>query len=123
VLEATAEYKLDRDTQSKIGVNTTTASDVNSIVKLAVETQSGQEVVERQGKVQSGKKLKYAVAMNPDCMAPPTGRFRRVLPENVFGRVTNYLLFHLIEPYWPFWPAADGETRTAEGPMHLVEAQ
>lgn len=123
VLEATAEYKLDRDTQSKIGVNTTTASDVNNIVKLAVETQSGQEVVERQGKVQSGKKLKYAVAMNPDCMAPPTGRFRRVLPESVVGRMTNYVLFHIIEPYWPFWPAEEGETRRAEGPMHLTATE
>ena len=77
------------------------AGEVGANVKLAVETQSGNQVVEREGRVQSGKKLKYAVKMNPDCMAPPTGRFRRVLPEGVLGRMTNYVLFHVVEALWP----------------------
>jgi len=111
VLEATAEYKLDRDTQSKIGLGTTTEADVKIIVKLAVEQQSGQEVVERQGKVQSGKKLKYAVAMKPQCMLPPDGHFARVLPDSGFGRMANYLLFNVVEP---FWPARQAQIRTAD---------
>lgn len=115
VLEATADYKLDRDTLSKIGTSTATEKDVKDIVKLAVETQSGQELVEREGKVLSGKKLKYAVKMNPDCMAPPTGRFRRVLPEGVLGRLTNFVLFNIVEALWPNDP---DHTRTAEPLTH-----
>ncbi|MEJ0076937.1 MAG: hypothetical protein WDO17_16130 [Alphaproteobacteria bacterium] len=116
VLEATAEYKLDQDTLSKIDAKAS-KGDVNSIVKLAVEAQSGTEVVERQGKVQSGKKLKYAVAMKPTCMAPPTARFHRVLPDSAFGRWTNYVLFNLIEP---LWPNKDEQIRSAEAPVQLA---
>jgi hypothetical protein len=115
VLEATADYKLDRDTLSKIATSTATEKDVKDIVKLAVETQSGQELVEREGKVLSGKKLKYAVKMNPDCMAPPTGRFRRVLPEGTLGRLTNFVLFNIVETLWPNDP---DDTRTAEALTH-----
>jgi hypothetical protein len=114
VLEATADYKLDRDTMNRIGTSTVNTTDVNSIVKLAVETQSGHQVVEREGRVQSGKTLKYAVKMNPDCMAPPTGRFRRVLPESTLGRVTNYVLFHIVEA---LWPNSDEHTREASLPV------
>jgi hypothetical protein len=110
VLEATAEYKLDRDTLGKISAKAN-QKDVNSIVKLAVEAQSGTEVVERQGRVQSGKKLKYAVAMKPVCMAPPNGHFQRILPEDALGRWKNYVLFNLIEPLWPH---KDEEIRSAE---------
>lgn len=120
VLEATADYKLDRDTLSKIGTSTATEKDVKDIVKLAVETQSGQELVEREGRVLSGKKLKYAVKMNPDCMAPPTGRFRRVLPEGAFGRLTNFVLFNIVEALWP--NDADDDTRTAEPLTHSPAA-
>ena len=119
VLEATADYKLDRDTMNKIGTSTVNTTDVNSIVKLAVETQSGHQVVEREGRVQSGKKLKYAVKMNPDCMAPPTGRFRRVLPEGVLGRMTNYVLFHVVEA---LWPNGDDHIKEAELPSDQAVA-
>jgi hypothetical protein len=119
VLEATAEYKLDQDTLGKIDAKAS-KSDVNSIVKLAVETQSGTEVVERQGKVQSGKKLKYAVAMKPTCMAPPTGRFHRILPDSAFGRWSNYVLFNLIEP---LWPNKDEPTRSAEAPVKFAAVE
>lgn len=118
VLEATAEYKLDQDTMGKIGAKAT-ARDLNNIVKLAVEAQSGTEVVERQSKVQSGKKLKYAVAMKPTCMIPSNGWFERILPESGFERMINYLLFHVIEP---FWPASEDQTRTAEAEMRLADA-
>jgi hypothetical protein len=120
LLEATTEYKLDQDTMRKLGTSATTKADVNSIVKLAVEQQSGNEVVERQGKVQSGKKLKYAVAMKPICMAPTTGRFQRALPESTFGRMTNFVLFNLVEP---IWPGAEETTREATGPLHTAASE
>jgi hypothetical protein len=100
VLEATAEYKLDRNTLGKIDAKAA-KEELNNIVKLAVEAQSGTEVVERQGKMQSGKKLKYAVAMKPKCMLPPNGYFDRILPETRWQEWRNYILFNLIEPFWP----------------------
>ena len=121
VLGATAEYKLDRDTQNKLNAGTAQANDVKDLVKRAVETQSGQEVVERQGRLQSGKKLKYAIAMKPTCMAPATGRFARVLPESAFGRVANYLLFNVIES---IWPNGDDRTRAAAAALiRMAEAK
>jgi uncharacterized membrane protein len=120
LLEATTEYKLDQDTMRKLGTSATTKADVNSIVKLAVEQQSGNEVVEREGRVQSGKKLKYAVAMKPICMAPTTGRFQRALPEGTFGRMTNFVLFNLVEP---IWPGSEETTREATGPLHTAANQ
>jgi len=117
VLQATAEYKLDRDTQNKLTAGTTQANDVKGLVKQAVETQSGHEVVEREGRLQSGKKLKYGVVMKPNCMSPTTARFARMLPESVFGRWTNYVLFNLIEP---FWPSREEQIRSAEAPMRVA---
>ena len=64
-----------------------------------------------------GKKLKYAVAMKPVCMAPPYGRFHRILPDSAFARWTNYLLFNIIEP---FWPNKEDQTRTAEAQTHMA---
>lgn len=100
MLKATAEFKTDFEIQGGIGTKTKAAADIND-VKLAIETQSDQSVVEKQGRLYAGSALKYAVAMNPICMAPPTGRFTRILPESVFGRIKNYLLFRVIEPIWP----------------------
>ena len=100
MLQATAEFKLDFESQGGVGTKTKTAADLNQ-VKLAIETQSDQRVVEKQGRLYSGSALKYGVAMNPLCMAPPTGRFTRILPESVFGRIKNFLLFRVIEPMWP----------------------
>jgi hypothetical protein len=39
--------------------------------------------------------------MTPICLAPPTGRFQRLLPQTVLGRVTNFVLFDIIEPILP----------------------
>lgn len=116
VLEATAEYKLDRNALGKI--DTKVAKDeVNNIVKVAVEAQSGTEVVEREGRMQSGKKLKYAVAMKPKCMLPPNGHFDRILPETRWQEWRNYILFNLIEPFWPFKEDMTRMTRSADAPI------
>jgi len=107
ILRATAEYKLDLDSQNKLRTNAkVTADEIKGIVKTAIETQSDQSVVEREGRLLAGSSLKYGVSMNPTCFAPPDGRFRRVLPQTVFGRVINFVLFSIVEPMLP--AKADG---------------
>jgi len=101
ILQATAEYKLDRDTQSKIATNAKAADDLRALVKHAVETQGDQSVVERDGRLFAGAALNYGVSMNPVCLAPPDGRFERVLPQTRLGRVINFVLFNVIEPILP----------------------
>jgi hypothetical protein len=86
----TAEYKLDRGTQ-------------NRSMPAARPR--------REGRLQSGKKLKYGVVMKPNCMSPTTARFARLLPESEFGRWKNYLLFNVIEA---FWPGKEEQIRTAD---------
>jgi hypothetical protein len=34
-------------------------------------------------------------------VAPPNGRFQRVLPRTVLGRVFNFVLFSILEPILP----------------------
>jgi hypothetical protein len=105
ILRATAEFKLDRDAQSKLAANATAASgDVKDIVKLAVESQSDQAVVDKEGRLLAGKALEYGVSMSPVCLAPPNSRFERVLPQTVFGRITNFVLFNILEPILPAKP-------------------
>ena len=78
ILQATAEFKLDRDAQNKLAANAkATADNIKDIVKLAVESQSDQTVVDKEGRLFAGTALKYGVSMNPICLAPPTGRFQR----------------------------------------------
>ncbi|MGZ5873866.1 MAG: hypothetical protein ACXWKP_17320 [Bradyrhizobium sp.] len=102
ILRATAEFKLDRDAQSKLGANAAaTPGDVKDIVKLAVETQSDQAVVDREGRLFAGKALEYGVSMTPICLAPPNSRFERVLPRTVLGQFTNFVLFNILEPILP----------------------
>jgi hypothetical protein len=105
ILRATAEFKLDRDAQSKLGAHATaTPGDVKDIVKLAVETQSDQAVVDKEGRLFAGKALEYGVSMTPVCLAPPNSRFERVLPRTVLGQFTNFVLFNLLEPILPARP-------------------
>jgi hypothetical protein len=105
ILRATAEFKLDRDAQSKLGADATaTPGDVKDIVKLAVETQSDQAVVDKEGRLLAGKALEYGVSMTPICLAPPNSRFERVLPHTALGRITNFVLFNIIEPILPARP-------------------
>ena len=105
ILRATAEFKLDRDAQSKLGANATaTPGDVKDIVKLAVETQSDQAVVDKEGRLLAGKALEYGVSMTPVCLAPPNSRFERVLPRTELGRIINFVLFNIVEPILPAKP-------------------
>jgi hypothetical protein len=102
ILQATAEFKLDLDTQRKLDTSANIkADDVKGIVKLAIETQTEQNVVERSGRLFAGAALKYGVSMNPTCLAPPNGRFQRILPRTAFGRIANFVLFRIIEPMLP----------------------
>jgi hypothetical protein len=105
ILRATAEFKLDRDAQSKLGAHATaTPGDVKDIVKLAVETQSDQAVVDKEGRLFAGKALEYGVSMTPICLAPPNSRFERVLPRTALGQFTNFVLFNILEPILPARP-------------------
>lgn len=105
ILRATAEFKLDRDAQSKLGANATaTPGDVKDIVKLAVEAQSDQAVVDKEGRLLAGKALEYGVSMTPICLAPPNSRFERVLPRTVLGQFANFVLFNILEPILPTRP-------------------
>lgn len=105
ILQATAEFKLDRDAQNKLAANAkATADNIKDIVKLAVESQSDQTVVDKEGRLFAGTALKYGVSINPICLAPPTGRFQRVLPHTALGRVTNFVLFNIVEPILPAKP-------------------
>jgi hypothetical protein len=38
--------------------------------------------------------------MNPTCLAPLNGHFQRVLPQNRFDRVLNFVKFDILEPLW-----------------------
>ncbi len=102
ILHATTEFKLDRDTQNKLAASAkATPDEIKDIVKRAIETQSDQSVVEQSGRLFSGSALNYGVSMNPTCMAPPTGRFQRVLPRTALGRVYNFVLLSILEPMLP----------------------
>ncbi|HET7123418.1 MAG TPA: hypothetical protein VFI51_04830 [Bradyrhizobium sp.] len=105
ILHATAEFKLDRDAQSKLAASSkVTADNIKDIVKLAVESQSEQAVVEKDGRLFAGTALEYGVSMNPICLAPPDGRFQRILPQTALGRVANFVLFNIVEPILPAKP-------------------
>jgi hypothetical protein len=43
--------------------------------------------------------------MNPTCLSPSTGRFRRTLPRTAFDRIVNFVLFRIVEPLFPAEPA------------------
>jgi hypothetical protein len=123
VLRATAEFKLELDKQSKLATNVKAAADdlkndLNTIVKAAVETQTDQSVVEREGRLFAGSALKYGVSMNPICLAPPDSRFQRVLPRTIIGRFVNFVLFRIVEPMLPAHtdrPQVVRNARAAEG--------
>jgi hypothetical protein len=105
ILHATAEFKLDRDAQSKLAAGSkVTADNLKDIVKLAVESQSEQAVVEKDGRLFAGTALEYGVSMNPICLAPPDGHFQRILPQTAWGRIANFVLFNIVEPILPAKP-------------------
>jgi hypothetical protein len=124
ILQATAEFKLDRDAQSKLATKTkATADNIKDIVKLAVESQSDQSVVDKEGRLFAGTALKYGVSMNPICLAPPNGRFQRVLPRTALGRVTNFVLYNVVEPILPARPTAWSWRKLATTPRHRSNEQ
>ena len=118
ILHATAEFKLDRDAQNRLAAGSkATVDNVRDIVKLAVESQSEQAVVEKDGRLFAGTALEYGVSMNPICLAPPDGRFQRILPQTALGRVANFVLFNIVEP---ILPAKPDPLEVAQG-AHLAE--
>jgi hypothetical protein len=110
ILQATAEFKLNRDAQSEIATDAK-ADDLKALVKHAIEAQGDQSVVERDGRLFAGAALNYGVSMNPVCLAPPDGRFERVLPRTTLGRAINFVLFDIIEP---ILPAKSGRSEVAQ---------
>jgi hypothetical protein len=112
ILQATVEIRLDRDAQSKIATHAkVTPDEVKAMAKLAIETQSDHDVVERQGQVFVGPALKYGVSMSPLCLAPVEGRFDRVLPRTTFDSVVNFVLLRIVEP---MLPAKDDRSQVAQ---------
>ena len=104
ILSATAEYKLDRDAQSKLETGSKVNEDVKDLVKRAVEAQGNQDVVDKEGRMLAGKALQYGAVWDPNCLAPPRSRFSRAVPKTTFGRYWNYVLFRIIEPILPAKP-------------------
>jgi hypothetical protein len=101
-LEATAEFKLDRETEKKVEGNVkTTPGAIRDELKRAVETQGDTNVFEREGRLFAGAALKYGVSMNPTCLAPATSRYARVLPRSTWDRFWNFVLFNVFEPILP----------------------
>jgi len=102
ILSATAEYQLDREARRQLTTKGKVSTDrINGLVKGAVEARSEHGVVEREGRLFSGAALKYGVKMEPTCLAPPEAYFSRTLPRTAFGRMTNFVLFRIVEPMLP----------------------
>ncbi|MGZ8372853.1 MAG: hypothetical protein ACXW3G_08610 [Rhodoplanes sp.] len=70
-------------------------------MKKAIAVQGNQSVVDKEGRWFAGTALKYGVSMNPICLAPPNGRFERILPTTALGRITNFVLYRIVEPILP----------------------
>ena len=101
VLQATAEFKIELDERSKIAIETKAKANINDLVKTAIEAQSDQHVVEKEGRLLAGSALNYGVSMNPTCLSPQHGRFARVLPQTRLDRIKNFVLFSIVESIWP----------------------
>ena len=102
ILLATAEFKLDRDSQNKLTTGADITPDkVNEALKAAIKTQSHQSVVERDGRLYSGSALNYGVEFYPTCLAPSGARFPRVLPRTPLDRFINFVTYRIIEPWLP----------------------
>jgi hypothetical protein len=101
-LEATAEFKLSRDAQSRLDTDGKLTSDeLKHIMKKAIESQAHESVVVREDRLFAGSALKYGINMNPKCLLPKHGRFDRILPDSTFDRLVNFVLFHIVERLLP----------------------
>jgi hypothetical protein len=102
IMEATVEYDLKLE-----GEKTTKAagdSDVSAVaeaVKVAVQAESGAQLIEKAGRFVTGSSLEYGIAMNPTCLAPPHARFERILPASTLGKFINFVKFRVLEPILP----------------------
>ena len=113
ILSATAEYKLDRDAQSKIETSSNAKVDeVKDLVKRAVEAQGNQDVVNKEGRMLAGKALQFGAVLDPKCLTPRHARFWRTVPRTAFQRYWNYVLFNIIEPILP--AKSDDEVEVAQ---------
>jgi hypothetical protein len=102
ILLATAEFKLDRNSQNKLTTGADITPDkVNEALKAAIKTQSDQSVVERDGRLYSGSALNYGVEFYPTCLAPSGAHFPRVLPRTAFDRFINFVSYRVVEPWLP----------------------
>jgi len=102
ILEATVEYdlKLEGGRTMDAGAQTD-ATAVARALKVATHAYTNAKLDEHSGRLVTGTALKYGIAMNPTCLTPLTGRFRRVLPRSRFDRVMNFVKFRLVEPIFP----------------------
>jgi hypothetical protein len=109
-LKATAEIKLDRDVRNELETSAR-VTDVTGKIKEAIETQTNLSVVEHDGRFFTGTALTYGVSMSPTCLASGTALFQRILPQNRFDRLVNFVKFDVVEP---LWPVHTDETKMAE---------
>ncbi len=114
-LQATAEFKFDRDVQDKLATDANlTPDEIKHLIKQAIESRISEHVVVREDRLfASSEPLKFGIQVNPTCLSPQTARFERTLPDTGFDRMVNFVLLRIIEPLFPAAPtevAQDGDT-------------
>jgi hypothetical protein len=100
IMEATVEYDLRIGGGTSVSA-TADASELAKAIKVTAHPSSDVQLTERAGRLVTGSALKYGIAMNPTCMAPPHARFQRILPKTRFDRFMNFVKFRLVEPVLP----------------------
>ena len=104
-LQATVEFKLGHDVQSKLETEGKLKPDeIKHLIKQAVESQANESVVVREDRLFSGSALKFGIQVNPTCLSPKTARFERSLPDTTFDRIVNFVLYHIVERWFPAAP-------------------
>jgi len=102
ILEATVEYDLKLEAGRSIGVGGhADPSAVVRALKVAAHADTDANLEEKAGRLVTGSALKYGIAMNPTCLTPLNGHFKRVLPRSAYDRFSNFVKFRLIEPILP----------------------
>jgi len=96
----TVEYDLRIGGGTNVSA-TADASELAKAIKVTAHPSSDVQLTERAGRLVTGSALKYGIAMNPTCMAPPHARFQRILPKTRFDRLMNFVKFRLVEPILP----------------------
>lgn len=102
ILRARAEIETDRSVNQKVdGDAEATFGGTSDGAKSEGTTKIDRSLVEHEGLPSADAVLTYGVVMTPTCLAPKTARFSRTLPKTAFGRATNYVLYHIVEPLLP----------------------